>query len=354
SINGMLEELQIVGGDLIGDVLASGRIGRVNVQHDSESERGGIASGLIEARSIDSILIVGGDLLSTVRTTDPFHNDLRVVSTPVENRGGRITSRSSLHIAGGVQEIAGTEISLGLHAGGEVQNLTVTPRPDGQRGLLDADLNAHSFGQIRIIDGRLDASINPSAEEWEVTDGVVIDRIELTRTRWIDGGISLPSGTRIGMISSDGVAGHFDGVSDLVLPGFRLQPTIDGLSVTFDVLSTPYYNTVNRYDVNADGMASPLDALLVINALARGIPTQLPVDPPSGETPPFYDTSGDNLISPLDALQVINFLSRNAFTNGEGEYAALYQPLRRKAVNANDSVFQHWDDLEEEVLLKHF
>ncbi|MEM6474376.1 MAG: hypothetical protein AAF802_32880, partial [Planctomycetota bacterium] len=47
SINGMLEELQIVGGDLIGDVLASGRIGRVNVQHDSESERGGIASGLI-------------------------------------------------------------------------------------------------------------------------------------------------------------------------------------------------------------------------------------------------------------------------------------------------------------------
>ncbi|MEM0925485.1 MAG: hypothetical protein AAGJ83_05560, partial [Planctomycetota bacterium] len=297
-IHGALNAIEIIGGDLIGDALVTGRVGRVNVQHAVDAQRGGVASGLIEAQSIDSIFIVGGDLLSTVRTTDPLHDALRVISTPLAHRGGRITSRSSLHIAGGLEEIAGTEISLGLHAGGNVKQITATPRPDGTRSLLDADLHAHSFGEIRVLDGTIDASIHPSAESWEATAGIVIDRIELTRTRWIGGGMTLPSGTQIGTISSDGVAGHFDGSSDIVLPGFRLEPTLDGLAVTFDVLSTPFNNFENRFDVNADGDVSPLDALVIINALARQIPTQLPLDPPIGSTPPYYDTSGDNLISP--------------------------------------------------------
>jgi uncharacterized membrane protein len=58
------------------------------------------------------------------------------------------------------------------------------------------------------------------------------------------------------------------------------------------------------YDVNGDGATSPLDALLVINALNA--------QNDSGQTPsPLggLDINRDGLLSPIDALKVINFLN---------------------------------------------
>lgn len=52
-----------------------------------------------------------------------------------------------------------------------------------------------------------------------------------------------------------------------------------------------------RYDVNGDGVISPLDALLVINALSPNTPYELRLD-----------INQDGFISPLDALLVINQL----------------------------------------------
>ena len=62
-------------------------------------------------------------------------------------------------------------------------------------------------------------------------------------------------------------------------------------------------NAVNHFDVNYDFTVSPLDALLVINALDS---SDTVTEPPY-ET--FYvDVNADGHVSPLDALMVINYL----------------------------------------------
>ncbi|MEO1529446.1 MAG: RHS repeat-associated core domain-containing protein, partial [Planctomycetota bacterium] len=81
-----------------------------------------------------------------------------------------------------------------------------------------------------------------------------------------------------------------------------------------------WQNPIDAFDVNDGGNASPLDALLVINELARvSVHDELtgklfPITDDIGP-PPYYDVTGDGFISPLDALRVINQLARQ----GEAE-----------------------------------
>ena len=69
------------------------------------------------------------------------------------------------------------------------------------------------------------------------------------------------------------------------------------------VSNNPYQNSLNQYDVNASGATTPLDALLVINALARAGGDIL-LDSPSVPSflPPFPDVSGDARVTAHDAL----------------------------------------------------
>ena len=84
----------------------------------------------------------------------------------------------------------------------------------------------------------------------------------------------------------------------------------------FDSNTSPWQNSLNRFDVNRSGEVSPLDALLVINELnARGSRSLVGSNL---STPPFVDVNGDSSVSPIDVLLVINFL--NARANGEGEF----------------------------------
>lgn len=82
-------------------------------------------------------------------------------------------------------------------------------------------------------------------------------------------------------------------------------------------------NPYNRYDVNANGVVSPNDALATINFLASAIDgSYVPAD---GEThhSGYNDVNEDNIITPLDALHVINQLARlQNGSGGEGEEAA--------------------------------
>ena len=64
-------------------------------------------------------------------------------------------------------------------------------------------------------------------------------------------------------------------------------------------------NVGNHLDVNHDFAVSPLDALLVINALE--ISGTEPVSEPATETY-YLDVNADSYVSPLDALMVINRL----------------------------------------------
>jgi hypothetical protein len=73
--------------------------------------------------------------------------------------------------------------------------------------------------------------------------------------------------------------------------------------------STPWRNPVNALDVNADGVVSPIDALLVLNEInARGA-RLLPAPSAAFSPAPFFDVNGDGYVSPVDALLVINALN---------------------------------------------
>ena len=100
------------------------------------------------------------------------------------------------------------------------------------------------------------------------------------------------------------------------------------------VQSNPFQNPLSRFDVNKSGSISPLDALNVINLLAIYNRIKLPTDPtaiPLNPPPAFMtdiingkflpDVNGDGRVSPVDALQVINELARlrRATAAGEGE-----------------------------------
>lgn len=81
-----------------------------------------------------------------------------------------------------------------------------------------------------------------------------------------------------------------------------------------------WQNPVQPLDVNGDAHVSPLDALIVINALNEHGPGNLNAifGSPSQY---YYDVNGDDLLSPLDALMIINRL--NASQGGPKVQVAL-------------------------------
>lgn len=97
--------------------------------------------------------------------------------------------------------------------------------------------------------------------------------------------------------------------------------------VRIQVVASELQNPNNFTDVNASGETSPLDALLILNRLARaareGIVGGIPVEMLLDETPRlFYDVDGSRLVEPLDALRVITEIARqNRAALGEGEQA---------------------------------
>ncbi len=87
--------------------------------------------------------------------------------------------------------------------------------------------------------------------------------------------------------------------------------------VNLDIVGSLFQNLRNRFDVNDDGVVSPIDVLVVINSIRRG-GTRVIAD---GEpNPPYVDVDGDLSVAPIDVLQVINFL-RLVRANPEGESA---------------------------------
>ncbi len=85
------------------------------------------------------------------------------------------------------------------------------------------------------------------------------------------------------------------------------------------MLFSPWTNPLRPFDVNNDGSATPLDALLVINQLNVVGSTNLP-----DRTNPmdnFYDVSGDRSLSALDVLLVVNQINsgQNATIRKAGE-----------------------------------
>ena len=72
-------------------------------------------------------------------------------------------------------------------------------------------------------------------------------------------------------------------------------------------------NPTNPDDVNRDGMVTPLDALLVLNAVQAQLSgSVLPAVASNGATLDYDDVNGDGIVTPLDALLVINALNSSS------------------------------------------
>jgi len=77
----------------------------------------------------------------------------------------------------------------------------------------------------------------------------------------------------------------------------------------------PWQNPLNRWDVNADLLVTPLDALIVINDIDRSGSRSLVREVNTSGR--YLDTNGDGFCSSLDVLFVSNYL--NSETQAEGE-----------------------------------
>ncbi len=121
-------------------------------------------------------------------------------------------------------------------------------------------------------------------------------------------------------------------------------------TVTLQVVGSTLQNPVNSTDVNSSGQTSPLDALLVINRIARarrdGVTGPIVVSP-TDQGPNYFDVDGNGVITPNDALRVINQIARDNSTRlttggGEGELVATAAPqfaaANSNAVAGNQSV----------------
>ena len=115
--------------------------------------------------------------------------------------------------------------------------------------------------------------------------------------------------------------GHILGLPDVANSNHLMHGQLDA-----GVRRTSLSDTNLRLpsDVDANGYVSPIDALLVINALNRGLATT--ADPTSSaqaddKSTQYLDTNADFFLSPIDALLVINYLNQRVPGGpaGEGE-----------------------------------
>ena len=105
-------------------------------------------------------------------------------------------------------------------------------------------------------------------------------------------------------------------------------------------------------DVNHDGKVTALDALVIINQLARDR-IELPASAVDARRVsldqglPSYDVNDDGRVSAIDALQVINRLSRSQSTTANGEQ--LFAAAQLRPIEAWESLTES-DSIDDDLL----
>lgn len=135
------------------------------------------------------------------------------------------------------------------------------------------------------------------------------------------------------------LTGTFNGDTSFQGPSGRIVASVANGSIEIK----RWHNSENAADVNCDGVATPLDALQVVNALnAHGSSDVLTIPEESLAALPCIDTNNDGMLTPADALQVINELNRPAISQsqpaGEGETLPWHNKSDPCDVNSDGSV----------------
>ena len=109
-----------------------------------------------------------------------------------------------------------------------------------------------------------------------------------------------------------------------IMIGETLAQVVRAGDVSLQVIGqAQWQNLLNKWDVNRSGDVTSLDALAVVNQMARVTDSALPLITSVEQfTGMYFDVSGDGRITSIDALRVINELSRRE-SSSEAEMVLL-------------------------------
>ncbi len=103
------------------------------------------------------------------------------------------------------------------------------------------------------------------------------------------------------------------------LPSYR-----DQIVSLVDRADPAFQNQLNYFDVNRSGSVTPVDALLVINSLAKQGNHDLTGSP--GASDPLVDVSGNDFLSSVDINLVINFLVTHRSSSASAQAGTNFVP----------------------------
>ena len=198
----------------------------------------------------------------------------------------------------------------------DAHNATLHPGRNWQTFILaelteEAVRNAMVSGQFyfsyapngHLSDGGDPAPVINSIAVDDEASTITIVASGYTNISWISAGVEIANGvTTLDVSTHEGYVR-----AELIGPNGKTytQPFFVGAQIL-----RPWQNPVYRWDINDDGMITPLDVLIAITEInangARQLP--VPVQPPQ-VPPPYYDVSGDNALTALDVLLVTNYIN---------------------------------------------
>lgn len=140
----------------------------------------------------------------------------------------------------------------------------------------------------------------------------------------------------------------YEAPESVVITARLLNEATGAAAFTLSDNDSAWHNYALTMDVNGDGSVSPLDALIVINALNQiGAVPVANLSQPSDGSEMYVDTNLDDFLSPIDALLVINFLNGGAGSS-EGEASPSFEEGLAERVLDLASVDQVYFDMDGE------
>ena len=176
----------------------------------------------------------------------------------------------------------------------EIKVLNVNEPPSSitvEKSLVPSNITGLDLGQILVVDP--DGPTTYAFTSLDTRFDVIQGRLVFKSNEYFKE--TDPILTDVPLLVNDILGGSF----------LRLSVTLERIPQT-----APWQNPTLRWDVDRSGVVTPLDVLLLINAINANPGGNLPM-PRSGSTlgEPDVDVDGDGRVTPLDVLAVINRLN---------------------------------------------
>ena len=337
SLDGNLATLEAVGGRVSTNLTAQ-RIGTIRATRSARPGDAGNIEGMMQVNSMNLVQSIGGNITVTLITSDDAHRNLRVeaFADPDYSPTGRIDSRHSFHVAGGVEAIRAHDILLRLEAGDRVDLVELL----GEGGILEGDLTARSFGLVRGTASTTDVDLRTFSSEqpppagsmvWNIVSGgssslLSFEITDLERQAGLEFSVDengQPRSVNLNRLTPARLEENVSGGSlgTVAVPSsWQGEPLTIGFSdVRFELRNSQLALKSGSY-LPAKAQGGELVEVSAQSVDGHNIWLETFVITVDENPFPWHhrslplDVSGDGFISPIDALQIINYLNSGAST----------------------------------------